>query len=130
MWRKHRSVYQDHTEYIRNDIANPLKVKILCYTKRVIEMHELAKYLPPPRMKGKSTEASTWTACNQEFTVSEIRLVIKDGLPSSMRDELEDHQEDYSSLTYEYWLTSCPQSRLKTKGKGHQPISRRSPLLE
>ena len=65
MWRKHRSVYQDHTEYIRNDIANTLKVKILCYTKRVIEMHELAKYLPTTWMKGGSAEADKWTVYNK-----------------------------------------------------------------
>ena len=79
------------------------KVKIIRYAKRVREIHELAKYLPPLSMKGKSAEADNWNVQNQEFTVSEIRLAIKDGLPSSMHDELEDHPEDYHSLTYEYW---------------------------
>ena len=48
MWRKHWSVYQDHMKYICNDIVKPFRVKILRYTERVIEMHELAKYIPPP----------------------------------------------------------------------------------
>ena len=41
--------------------------------------------------------------CVQELTVSEIRVSIKDRLPSSMQYELYDHQEDYCSLTHEYW---------------------------
>ena len=35
--------------------------------------------------------------------VNEIRFAIKDGLPSSMQYELEDHQEDYHYLTYGDW---------------------------
>ena len=29
MWRKHRSVYQYHMKYVRNDTVKPFKVKIL-----------------------------------------------------------------------------------------------------
>ena len=31
MWRKHRSVYQDHMNYVRNDTLKPFKIKILRY---------------------------------------------------------------------------------------------------
>ena len=86
MWRKHQSVYQDHLRYIRNDIVNPLRVKIIRYAKRVREMHYLAKYLPPPSMKGDSAKADNCIVYNQEFTASEIQLAIKDGLSSSMED--------------------------------------------
>ena len=34
MWRKHRSVYQYHMKFVRNDIVKPFKVKILRYTER------------------------------------------------------------------------------------------------
>ena len=91
MWGKHRSVYQDHMKYVRNDILKPFKVKILRCSERVLEMHDLAKYLSPPLMKGESSEAAGWTVRNQEFTSSEVRLAIKDGLPKFMRDELDDH---------------------------------------
>ena len=43
MWRKHQSVYQDHMNYVCNNIVKPFKVKILCYAERVHEMHDLAK---------------------------------------------------------------------------------------
>ena len=68
-----------------------------------MEMHDLAKYPPPPSMKGENYEAANWGVCNQEFTVSEIRVTIKYGLPSSMQDKLDVHQEDYRYLTHEDW---------------------------
>ena len=58
MCRKHRSIYQDHIKYIWNDIVKPFKVKIIRYAERVNEMHDLAKYLLPPSMKGESAEAA------------------------------------------------------------------------
>ena len=89
--------------YVRNDILKPFKVKIVRYAKRVHEMHDLAKYLLPPSTKGNSAEADNCTISNQEFTAGEFWLEIKDGLPKSMQDELDDHPEDYRSLTYEDW---------------------------
>ena len=65
MWRKHRSVYQDHTKYVCDDIVKPFKVKILRSSERMHETHDLAKYLPPPSMKGESAEADNWTVRNQ-----------------------------------------------------------------
>ena len=56
--------------YIRNDIVNTLKVKIICYSGSVRDMHDLAKYLPPSSMKGYNDEASNFNARNQEFTAS------------------------------------------------------------
>ena len=70
MCRKHWSVYQDHLKYICNDIVNPFRVKILRYAERVIEMHDLARYLPPPSIKGVRAEEDNWTVSNQELTVS------------------------------------------------------------
>ena len=52
-------------------------------------------------MKGNSAKAANWTVRNQEFMASEVWLEIKDWIPSSMKNELEDYPEDYLSLTYE-----------------------------
>ena len=51
-------------------------------------MHDLAKYFIPISMKGVSAETANWNIRNQEFTVSEIRVAIKDIIPSSLKDEL------------------------------------------
>ena len=72
MWRKHRIVYQDHMKYVHNDIVIPFKVKILRYAERVHEMHDLAKYLPTPSMKGESAMASNWSVCNEEFATIDL----------------------------------------------------------
>ena len=99
MWSKHRSVYQDHMKYICNDITKPFKVKILRHEESVRDMHDLYKYLPPPYIKNDSDEVAIWNFCNQEFTLSELRLAIKDRLTKYMQDEWDDHTEDYSYLT-------------------------------
>ena len=52
-------------KYIRNDIINTLKVKIICYSESVCDMHDLAKYLLPPSMKGDSGESYNWNVHNQ-----------------------------------------------------------------
>ena len=69
---EHQSVYQDHLKYIRNDILKPSCVEIIRYTKRAMDMHKLAKYLPPPSMKGRNYEASNWKFRDQEFSVNDI----------------------------------------------------------
>ena len=88
-------------KYVCNDIVKPFKVKILHYVERLCEMYDLAKYLPPPWMKGESEMATNWSARNEQFTISDLRLAIKDELPKKMRGESNDHPEDYRSLTYE-----------------------------
>ena len=56
-------------------------------------------------MKGKIYEVDNWKVRDQELTASEIHVAIKDDLPTSMEDELDDHQEDYQSLTHEEWCS-------------------------
>ena len=86
MCRKHRSVYQDHTKYIHNDIVKTFKVKILRYAERVCEIHDLEKHLPPYSMKVESEMAANWSVRNEYFKISDIELAIKDTLPKYMRD--------------------------------------------
>ena len=117
MGRKHRSVYQDHINYVCNDIVKPFKFKILCYAERVREMHDLAKYLPPPSMKGESKMAAKWSVRNEEFTNSDLQRSIKDGVPPKIMDELDDNIEDYRSLTYEYWCDLLSTIEVKDERK-------------
>ena len=81
----------------------PFCVGIIRYAKRVIDMHDLAKYLSPPSTKGKIYEVANWKVLNQELSVNEIRIAIKDGILPPMQYELEYNQEKYRSLTHEYW---------------------------
>ena len=52
-------------KYIWNDIVKPLRVKILRYTYRVRDMHDLEKYILIPSMKGESDDADNWNFHNQ-----------------------------------------------------------------
>ena len=65
MWSKHRSTFQDHDKYIHNDIVKPFRVVILQYAERVCEMHDLAKYLPPPLTKGQEYNDADWDVCDK-----------------------------------------------------------------
>ena len=98
MCRKHWSVYQDHMKYVRNENVKPFKIKTLRYSENVCEMHEIAKCLPTTLINGEIAMSDKWNVRNEEFTTSDLRFSIKDGLPKSMRNELDDHTEDYCSL--------------------------------
>ena len=104
-------------KYVSNDIVKPFKVEILRYVKRVHEIHDLAKYLPQPSMKGHSVMAANWNFRNKEFTISDLQLAIKGGLPKYMRNELNDHPEEYRSLTYEYWCDLLSTIKVKDERK-------------
>ena len=54
-------------------------------------------------MKGESATEVKWYVRNKRVTTSDLRLAINYGIPKTMRDYLDDHTEDYSSLTYEDW---------------------------
>ena len=60
MRRKNWPIFQDHVKYIHNNIVNPFMVRILQYAERVWELHNLAKYLPPPSMKGDEYDQADW----------------------------------------------------------------------
>ena len=60
--------------------------------------------------------------CVQELTVSEIRVSIKDVLPSSIQDGLDDNKEDYLYLFHEYWcdfLSIIEVKDNRKRGKTH-----------
>ena len=52
MWSKCRSIFQVRVNYIHNDTVNTFGLFIIHYSERVRDMHNLAKYLPPPSNEG------------------------------------------------------------------------------
>ena len=50
--------------------------------------------------------------------MDEIRVSIKDALPLSIQDDLEDNQEDYRSLTHEYWCDLLSTIEVKDNRNG------------
>ena len=80
-------------------------------------MHNLAKYLPPPLMKGESHESDNWDVHNKGLSENEIHVAIKDGPPSSIQDELENNKEDYCPLAHEYWCDLLSTIKVKDNSK-------------
>ena len=60
MWKFCQIALQDYDKYIHNNIFKLFIVDILHYAEQVHEIHELAKYLPPPLMKGIGFESDNW----------------------------------------------------------------------
>ena len=52
MWRNQRSTFKDNVKYNKNETAKNFREGLLQYAKRVHDMHNLAKYPPPPSTKG------------------------------------------------------------------------------
>ena len=50
---------------MHNDIVKNFRVGILQYPEHVHEMHDLAKYLPPPSKKGYEYEQTYFTVRNK-----------------------------------------------------------------
>ena len=88
MWRKYLYVSQGHVKYNRNDILNLFRTVIVQYAERVCEIHDINKFMPPSSKKGDEYDQADWTVRN-------IHVVTKDGLPSSMQDYRGDKYKDY-----------------------------------
>ena len=68
-------------------------------------------------MKGERYESANWDVRDKGLSKNEICVAIKDVLPSSMKDELEDNQEDYSSLAHGYWCDQLSKIEVKDNRK-------------
>ena len=93
MWWKHWSNFKDNVKYIHNDVAKPFRVSILQYNELANEMNELAKYFTPhhpPSKKYDMYGQAKWRVRDCNFTVYDIRVTTKDGLPTFMQDETEE----------------------------------------
>ena len=101
MWKKHGSVFQEHTKYIYNGIVKTSRVGTLQYADFVHEMHDLAKYFPSPLMKSIGFESYNWDFCDKEFNEDIIRSATEDGILTSIQDELEKNHEEYCSIKHE-----------------------------
>ena len=76
-------------------------------------MHNLAKHPPPSSIKGNSFKVANCIVREKELSVHEIQVSIKDRLPLSMQDELQDKQEEQRYLTHKYWCVLLSTSKVK-----------------
>ena len=72
-----QSNFQDHKKYTHNDIVKPFRVRIFQYAGRIHKMNNLAKYVPPPSMKGKEYVEADWAVCGKEFYEHDICVATR-----------------------------------------------------
>ena len=96
----------------------PFRSGILPYAKRVREIHDLAKYLSPPLMKGVSFDSASWDVCGKEFSKQDIHVATKDGLTSYIQNSLENNHEGYHSILHEEWFDLLSTNEVKYNRKG------------
>ena len=82
---------------------NTYRVIILQHSERVHEIYDLNEYVTPPLKKGDMFDQENWNICDCNFTKDEIRIVTKDGVPTSMQDEMDDKDAYYHYLHLEDW---------------------------
>ena len=64
----------------------PFIFRIIQFTEHICEMHELAKYITPPSMKGKEYDEADWDVHDKELSENDICVATTDVLPTSMQD--------------------------------------------
>ena len=59
---------------------------MLQYIERVREMHDLAKYITPPLMKGREYDEEYCNVCDKELSENTICVATRYELITSMKD--------------------------------------------
>ena len=67
----------------------------------VLTPQYIYQYLTPPSTKGVGYEEDSWEIRDKYFNKDVISVTTKDGIPTFMQDDLDDNQENYSSITHE-----------------------------
>eukprot|EP00557_Chaetoceros_sp_GSL56_P012168 CAMPEP_0176484630 /NCGR_PEP_ID=MMETSP0200_2-20121128/4560_1 /TAXON_ID=947934 /ORGANISM="Chaetoceros sp., Strain GSL56" /LENGTH=472 /DNA_ID=CAMNT_0017881123 /DNA_START=218 /DNA_END=1637 /DNA_ORIENTATION=- len=115
MWTRHRTVLDEHIRYLENKIIKPYDMAIRDFYDRVIEMYSYTYYIQPPSMNNQAWYEAKWSACSTIFSDRRMRTAIRNGLPRSMQDKLDQKDEDYRMVSTETFLDYL--YRLETEDK-------------
>ena len=63
-------------------------------------MHDLDNYLPLTLMKGQDYAEAYWSVRDNELSDNDIFVITKDGLPTSIQDEMDKKDKDYLSVSH------------------------------
>ena len=101
MWQGHRSVFHEHSKYLKTAIRKPYDMSIMDYVERVREMWYLRRYLPPPSLKNQAFSEAQWSELDEPLNEVQVRTSIRDGLPDGMQAELDAKDDDYRQVKEE-----------------------------
>ena len=104
IWKKHRSVFDDHLRYVQNDVTNTYKERIIKYTEFMHEMINLSQYLSPTCIKGEYYRNNECKSRYEKFLEETIQKDIKCGLFPVISQDIEYNDMDYHTMDPEEWI--------------------------
>jgi hypothetical protein len=104
MWVRHRTVQDEHIRYLENKIIKPYDMAMRDFYDRVVEMYSFIYYLQPPSMNNQAWYEARWHTLTALPSEERIRVAIRNGLPRSMQDKLDQKDEDYRMVSNETFL--------------------------
>ena len=115
MWTRHRTVQEEHIRYLENKVIKPYDMAIRDFYDRVVEMYTYIHYMQPPSMNNQAWYDAKWSDLSLIIPEVRVRTAIRNGLPRSMQDKLDQKDEDYRMVSNETFLDYL--YRLETEDK-------------
>eukprot|EP00979_Chaetoceros_neogracilis_P003013 scaffold512_cov305-Chaetoceros_neogracile.AAC.3 len=103
-WDSHQDVYEDHINYLMNDVVKPFTMDVKTMNQRFKELRKLTEYIPPPSKRDGSGLDANWERHGEEFTFDQIRKMQFNALPINFKKSLSMLEEDWKTLTNQKWM--------------------------
>jgi hypothetical protein len=104
LWTRHRTVQEEHIRYLENKVIKPFDMAIRDFYDRVVEMYSYVYYMQPPSMNNQVWYEAKWSTCSTQMSEERMRTAVRNGLPRSMQDKLDQKDEDYCMVSIETFL--------------------------
>jgi hypothetical protein len=108
-------LFGEHICYLENKIINPYDMAIRDFYDQVIEMYSYLYDIQPPLMNNQAQYQAKWHVIYALPDGERICIAIRNGLPRSMQDKLDQKDEDYRMVDNETFLNYL--YRLETEDK-------------
>jgi hypothetical protein len=66
---------------------------------RVMEMYSYLYYMQPPSMNNQAWHEAKWSTLSANISEDRMRTAIRNGLPRSKQDKLDQKDEDYHMVS-------------------------------
>lgn len=104
MWVRHRTVFDEHVRYLENKIIKPYDMAIRDFYDCVLEMYSYLHYMQLPSMNNQAWYEAKWHMLYNRPIEERLHVAIRNGLPRSMQDKLDQKDEDYRMVNNETFL--------------------------
>jgi hypothetical protein len=101
---RHQTVQEEHIHYLENKIIKQFNMVIRDFYNQVAEMYSYIYYMQPPLMNNQAWYEVKWPACVPSISEECMCMAIRNGLPRSMQDKLDQKDKDYRMVSVETFL--------------------------